>query len=113
MTSVSIFFFLLGVLILIFAVFIYAKGAEVLKHKFPHLPIDNVYKIAQFIGKFWLFYSQIWIVFAVLFNFTQSDIDLYIALFIFVLLNISLMIFAGYKIRKMSKTDEKYDKKTT
>lgn len=105
MTSVSIFFFLLGVLILVFAVFIYAKGGEVLKHKFPHLPSENISKIAQFIGKFWLFYSQIWIVFAVLFNFTQSDTALYTALFIFVLLNISIMLFAWYKIRKMSKTD--------
>jgi hypothetical protein len=103
MTSVSIFFFLLGVLILIFAVFIYAKGEEILRYKFHHLPPENVRKIAQFIGKFWLFYSQIWIVFAVLFNFTQSNTALYIALFIFVLLNISVMIFAWYKIRKMSK----------
>lgn len=105
MTSVSIFFFLLGILILVFAVFIYAKGSEILKHKFPHLPAESTLKIAQFIGKFWLFYSQIWILFAVLFNFTQSDKALYTALFMFVLLNVSVMIFAWYKIRKMSKTD--------
>lgn len=104
MTAVSIFFFLLGVLILVFAVFIYAKGEEILRYKFAHLPSENVRNIAQFIGKFWLFYSQIWIVFAVLFNFTQSDTTLYIALFIFVVLNISIMIFAWYKIKKMSKS---------
>lgn len=107
MTAVSIFFFLLGVLILIFAVFIYAKGAEVLRYRFSHLPAENTQKIAQFIAKFWLFYSQIWIVFAVIFNLTQSDTALYVALSIFVVLNVSIMIFARHKIRKMSEVNNK------
>lgn len=105
MTSVSIFFFLLGILILIFAVFIHAKGVEILQYKFHHLSKENTQKIAHFIAKFWLFYSQIWIIFAVVFNFTQSSTALYIALFIFVVLNISVMTFAWYRIRKISKID--------
>ncbi|MCS7075757.1 MAG: hypothetical protein NZ455_03565 [Bacteroidia bacterium] len=103
MSAVSIFFFLLAVIILIFAIFMQAKGEQVLMHKFTHLSAQSIRKIARFVANFWLLYSQIWVLFAIIFNFTQSDKALYAALLIFVVLNTGIMLFAWYKIRNLSK----------
>ncbi|MDW8346378.1 MAG: hypothetical protein RML94_05420 [Bacteroidia bacterium] len=80
-----------------------AKGEQVLMHKFTHLSAQSIRKIARFVANFWLLYSQIWVLFAIIFNFTQSDKALYAALLIFVVLNTGIMLFAWYKIRNLSK----------
>ncbi|MCS7028711.1 MAG: hypothetical protein NZ519_08095 [Bacteroidia bacterium] len=91
----------------------HAKGEEVLKLRFTNLPSQNIRKIARFIAYFWLLYSQIWIIFAVVFNFTHSERTLYVALLIFVVLNIGIMLFAWQKIRNLSKVKPKYEKHNT
>lgn len=102
MPPISIFFLLLGLMILLFALFIQAKGKNVLKHRFGHLPAPVIDKIVQFIARFWLLYSQIWIVFAVVFGAVQQEMNaLFIALGVFVVLNIVSMLYAWQKVKKM------------